>query len=34
MEEDVSCESAWDKLQIIADAFPILFGYAGIIFLR
>jgi len=25
MEEDVSCESAGDKLQIIADAFPCYF---------
>ena len=26
MEEDVSCESASDKLQIIADAFPCYLG--------
>ena len=26
MEEDVSCESAGDKLQIIADAFPCYLG--------
>ena len=32
MEEDVSCESAWNKLQKIADTLSMLFGvYASII---
>ena len=32
IQEDVSCESAWNKLQKIADTFPCYFEvYAGII---